>query len=295
MGRFSDRTKKVSNAEIEAVCDEFIAKLETLRIRYEQYFIGVEKKAPTALRMDVARLLNDLESVFVNNTALKFKIQSSIQKFTSYSTYWNRTLREIEDGTYKRHLDRVKRQSTVEIAQPQSARVSSTSKNEAANPAISQAVADEAEAYLASLGLSSGSNQAVAQPPRPPVVAPQPPSRLPNTPPHPAVVQPAVVRPAVVQPAARRPSVVQPAVTRPPVIQPAVVQPAAKRPSVAQPAVTRPAVVQPASRPPVIQPAADRTSPSMPAVPKPPVIQPAADRTSPSLPPVPKGIIPPKK
>ncbi len=151
--------------ELEAVVTEFDKKLEVLRVRYEQYFIGVEKVAPSTMRMDVARIMRELEQVNTQNTALKFKIRQSIQKFTSYSQYWNRTMREIEDGTYKRHLDRAKRHQTSDAG------VGRTAENMeavpkaavAANPEVKQAVADEAEAFLASLGMSSGSSRGVKQ------------------------------------------------------------------------------------------------------------------------------------
>ena len=110
MARLSDR-KTLSNEEIEASVEELSRKLEILRVRYEQYFIGVEKVAPSVMRMEVVRIMRDLEQLKIKNTAIKFKLRTVVQKFTSYSTYWNRTLREIEDGTYKRHVDKAKREA----------------------------------------------------------------------------------------------------------------------------------------------------------------------------------------
>ena len=54
MARLSDR-KTLSNEEIEASVEELSRKLEILRVRYEQYFIGVEKVAPSVMRMEVVR------------------------------------------------------------------------------------------------------------------------------------------------------------------------------------------------------------------------------------------------
>ena len=151
MAKISDKNR-ITNEEIEAIVDEFLRKLEILRVRYEQYFIGVEKVAPSVMRMDVVRIMRELEQIKVKNTALKFKIRQGIQKFTSYSTYWNRTLREIEDGTYKRHIDRAKRnQETNRSAAGQNAKTEAPVKE---NREASKAVADEAEAFLAGLGLA---------------------------------------------------------------------------------------------------------------------------------------------
>ena len=82
MAKISDKNR-ITNEEIEAIVDEFLRKLEILRVRYEQYFIGVEKVAPSVMRMDVVRIMRELEQIKVKNTALKFKIRQGIQKFTS--------------------------------------------------------------------------------------------------------------------------------------------------------------------------------------------------------------------
>ena len=157
MAKLSNK-KSLTNEEIEATIDELSKKLEILRVRYEQYFIGVEKIAPAVMRMDVVRIMRDLEQINIKNTALKFKLRTLVQKFTSYSTYWNRTLREIEDGTYKRHVDKAKREA-ARLAQKSGQTGATASKNDAAaNPAGSaatKAVADEADEFLASLGLSA--------------------------------------------------------------------------------------------------------------------------------------------
>lgn len=166
MAKLSNK-KSLTNEEIEATIDELSKKLEILRVRYEQYFIGVEKIAPAVMRMDVVRIMRDLEQINIKNTALKFKLRTLVQKFTSYSTYWNRTLREIEDGTYKRHVDKAKREA-ARMAQKSGQTGAPAPKTEAAaNPAgraAAKAVADEADEFLASLGLSASRQTAQQSP-----------------------------------------------------------------------------------------------------------------------------------
>ena len=84
MARLSDR-KTLSNEEIEASVEELSRKLEILRVRYEQYFIGVEKVAPSVMRMEVVRIMRDLEQLKIKNTAIKFKLRTVVQKFTNQS------------------------------------------------------------------------------------------------------------------------------------------------------------------------------------------------------------------
>lgn len=163
MARLSDR-KTLSNEEIEASVEELSRKLEILRVRYEQYFIGVEKVAPSVMRMEVVRLMRDLEQLKIKNTAIKFKLRTVVQKFTSYSTYWNRTLREIEDGTYKRHVDKAKREAErlkKAGAQPSASRqnAAQTPNDNRSSQTLAKDVANEADDFLASLGYAPTPNR----------------------------------------------------------------------------------------------------------------------------------------
>lgn len=163
MARLSDR-KTLSNEEIEASVEELSRKLEILRVRYEQYFIGVEKVAPSVMRMEVVRIMRDLEQLKIKNTAIKFKLRTVVQKFTSYSTYWNRTLREIEDGTYKRHVDKAKREAErlkKAGAQPSASRqnAAQTPNDNRSSQTLAKDVANEADDFLASLGYAPTPNR----------------------------------------------------------------------------------------------------------------------------------------
>jgi hypothetical protein len=40
----------------------------------------------------------------INNTARRFKLQTLIQRYNTFQQYWQRICREIEAGTYRRHL-----------------------------------------------------------------------------------------------------------------------------------------------------------------------------------------------
>jgi hypothetical protein len=100
----------LSGTEIDVRMDELDVRIDKLRTAYEQYFIGVMKQQPAQQHRDVVRLMHDLEhKTFIRKTAQKFRLGSLVQKFTSYNTYWNRILRQIEEGTYKRDLHKVER------------------------------------------------------------------------------------------------------------------------------------------------------------------------------------------
>ena len=96
-------------AEIQKELDELESRLERLRIKYDQYFIGLEKMLPFVQRKDVDRRFAQLHKEQFRNGGLRFRFQTLVQRFTTYQTYWGRIIRQIEEGTYKRDLIRAQR------------------------------------------------------------------------------------------------------------------------------------------------------------------------------------------
>lgn len=88
---------------------EFEQKLERVRVLYEQYFLGIQKRAPLVLLKNVARLQYLLDQQQIRNTAVRFRYRSLLQKLSSYRAYWGRTVRQMEAGTYHRDVARTKR------------------------------------------------------------------------------------------------------------------------------------------------------------------------------------------
>lgn len=84
-------------------------KVDRLRALYETFFAGVERQPPNAPRRELNRLMLEMQQVQIRNAALRFRFQSLSQKWTLMTTYWNRTLREIEAGTYRKDVAKVSR------------------------------------------------------------------------------------------------------------------------------------------------------------------------------------------
>ena len=97
------------SAELNKLLDELEGRINKLKIAYEQYFMGLEKLEPIPDRKEIAHIVRRLQSIQTRNTALKFRLNSLNQRFLSYQNYWNRVVRQIEAGTYKRDLARVQR------------------------------------------------------------------------------------------------------------------------------------------------------------------------------------------
>ena len=82
--------------------EDRIKKLETdiqmLKTKYDQYFLGMQKLPPEKLAADVAREIRTLSTAIINNTALRFRSQQAVSRYNTFLQYWQRNLREIEDG-----------------------------------------------------------------------------------------------------------------------------------------------------------------------------------------------------
>jgi hypothetical protein len=103
----------------------FERSLKELIIKYEQYFLGLEKREPLRLLEDVERLARRYTSAAVSNTMLLFRYNSVKSRLVSYRQYWNRTNRLIEEGKYSR--DRFKMQRN-QSSGPQPGKVAAESQ-----------------------------------------------------------------------------------------------------------------------------------------------------------------------
>lgn len=92
--------------EIATLVSELEDRVERLRALYDQYFVGIERLEPLILRKDVDRRIWQLRREPIRNTALRFKLQTVIQRYNTHQQHWQRICREIENGTYFRDVSR---------------------------------------------------------------------------------------------------------------------------------------------------------------------------------------------
>jgi hypothetical protein len=96
----------VDAEEIARAIGDLESRVERLRALYDQYFMGIERIEPLTMRKDVDRRLWALRREQIRNTGLRFKLETTIQRYNTYQQYWQRIVREIEAGTYQRDLGR---------------------------------------------------------------------------------------------------------------------------------------------------------------------------------------------
>jgi hypothetical protein len=94
--------------EIEQLVGEAENGVERLRSLYDQYFMGLERIEPQVAKKDVERKIQTLRRTQIRNTALRFRFQNILLRYNTFQAHWMRICRQIEDGTYKHHLRRVK-------------------------------------------------------------------------------------------------------------------------------------------------------------------------------------------
>lgn len=99
----------VMSANLAKILSHLEEAIEKLKIRYEQYFIGLERFAPIKDRKAVQRTIRALRGEVVGNTAQKFKLRMLVQRFTTYQSHWDRIQREIDEGRHRRDLAKIQR------------------------------------------------------------------------------------------------------------------------------------------------------------------------------------------
>jgi len=85
------------------------ALLMEVKNEYELYFLGRTPAAPVRKAQLLQRKVRELDRHFTSNTQLKFQRTSLRSRFGSLSGYWQRTMVQIESGTYRRHQVRADR------------------------------------------------------------------------------------------------------------------------------------------------------------------------------------------
>ncbi len=111
----ASRAKNSSDApnsdDIGEMLDDLSNRIDRCKVLFEQYFLGIQKTAPGQLHVDLERHIRQLTQIHIRNTGQRYRFTTLSQKFASYNTYWKRTLRQIESGSYIRDMARLERKS----------------------------------------------------------------------------------------------------------------------------------------------------------------------------------------
>jgi len=79
-------------------------KLNQLKLDYEKYFLGNRPTEPIQQRSEIQKIVIRWSNTRITNTAMRFKFNSVNGRYQAFKRQWDNTLRQIEAGTYKRHV-----------------------------------------------------------------------------------------------------------------------------------------------------------------------------------------------
>lgn len=94
---------------LEAHLEQLEKRFERLKTLYESFFAGIEKQMPLVPRREMNRLIVQTQQLNIGKATMRFRFQTLLQRWVTYTAQWNRIQREIEQGTYQRDLARVQR------------------------------------------------------------------------------------------------------------------------------------------------------------------------------------------
>ncbi|MBI3184486.1 MAG: hypothetical protein HYZ28_20310 [Myxococcales bacterium] len=110
--------KIVAAETIAKECDELAADLTALKVAYEQFFLGMERRPPHQEHQAIKKRLTKLKSSYVRQTAAKFRLGTLATTLSSYERMWERTIQEMENGTYRRDLFKARLHTKARAAEP---------------------------------------------------------------------------------------------------------------------------------------------------------------------------------
>ena len=110
------------NAALDGELADLIARLEKLRAAWDRFLRGQDRIPPLTDRDQLARELRNSRLAATHKTNLKFRFANLQQRFTTYNTYWERCMRMIEEGTFKREKGGMGRALAVQGQQRQASK-----------------------------------------------------------------------------------------------------------------------------------------------------------------------------
>jgi len=88
--------------EYDAELADLATRIEKLRIHYQGYFLGLEKIPPLFERDQLERAIRVSLLHEARRAVYKFRFQSLCQRFRTLAVYWDRVMRDLEEGKVTR-------------------------------------------------------------------------------------------------------------------------------------------------------------------------------------------------
>ena len=146
---------ETENSVTKDPLNELRAELERLRVEFEKYFMGLERRMPSVARDKLAQKIRRFDAG--QDSVLRFRHRNLVQRLIVLEQYWNRIMRAMEAGTYSRDVARANfREQRRLDDDPRQTPASGERNREAKKKAA--VIGAEAEAFLAQLGQNQNKN-----------------------------------------------------------------------------------------------------------------------------------------
>ena len=99
--------------EQDRLVKELENDIDRLQALYNQYFMGIEKLEPTIHKKKVERKIAALRKMHLANSIVRFRFHGQVQRYNTQTIYWRRVCRQIEEGTYTRHIMLAKKRAAT--------------------------------------------------------------------------------------------------------------------------------------------------------------------------------------
>jgi hypothetical protein len=184
--------------------DDLEKTMESIRRDFDQFFLGTSKRPPTSAQAQLAGVMRKLKEEEIKdwNTQDKFRFNQIHARFVSMERMWARTMKQIEDGTYKRDKFKVAQMKKRDEALAKREEASALSERPGRDRTLdARAPVDSMDGFDVDIGgFDDDDFGAAAPPPRPAAPAPRP--QAPASARPPAASPPPAQRPAAVAAAA---------------------------------------------------------------------------------------------
>ena len=74
--------------------------LEQLKVDYEQFFMGFAPHQPDKLHSEIKRMIRRIRKAPFKRAVARYRLRVLESRYHTYHDYWQRVLREKEEGTY---------------------------------------------------------------------------------------------------------------------------------------------------------------------------------------------------
>jgi len=92
--------KPLNRRQLDADLDKFEGDLSRLRVLYEQHFLDILPQPPDKERKEIVAAIRQMLRSPFKTAAVKFRLKSLVTRYQTYATYWERVIKQREEGTY---------------------------------------------------------------------------------------------------------------------------------------------------------------------------------------------------